>query len=65
MDHPWLAMSDWPVSALYGNDAKKSTVSATSCAVVKSPSTVSAPVAEVAKKHGILDANEGLQTKPK
>jgi alkylhydroperoxidase family enzyme len=64
MNHPWLAMRDWPVSALDGNDAKKSAFSATSCTVVNSPSMVSAPVAEAAKKHGILDAKEGLPTKP-
>ena len=41
MNQPWLTISDCPVSARDGNDAKNKAVSATSCKVVNSPSTVS------------------------
>src|SRR5262249_3601139 len=41
MNHPWLTTTDWPVSAFDGNAARNTATSATSCAVVNSPSTVS------------------------
>lgn len=40
MNQPWLTTIDWPVRALVGNPAKKSTAADTSSIVVKSPSTV-------------------------
>src|SRR5215813_6191733 len=41
MNHPWLTTTDWPVSAFDGNAARNTATSATSCAVVNWPSTVS------------------------
>ncbi|CAB3774372.1 hypothetical protein LMG30113_07570 [Burkholderia paludis] len=40
MNQPWLTTNDWPVSAALGNADRNSTVCATSCTVVNTPSTV-------------------------
>jgi hypothetical protein len=54
MNRPWLTTNDWPVRAADGNAHRKSTVCATSSAVVKTPSTVPPSIMADAEFLGLL-----------
>ncbi len=74
MHQPWLAISDWPVSALLSKPAKNSASSAMSSTVVNSPSTVwpsmtflttsSSLIPSSLACSGICLSTSGVRTKP-